>query len=164
MATTTVPFPLTRRRSKRSVRRPQPAPARRAGFLEVCFVKRIDNSRLRRQVNPERRRQCFTLLSLGGIVFGAFLMLAWQHFQCVRFGYGIQQLKNQQSSLVELNRELRLEQASLADPQRIDQLARKRLGLATPAPEQIIPLGSPEEPARARDGARQWAAEAPRGQ
>ncbi len=157
MATATVPYPSIRPRT-------QLASASRGGFPEVHFIKRIDNSRLRREVNPQKRRQCFTLLSLGGVVFVAFLMLAWQHFQCVRFGYEIQQLKSQQSSLVELNRELRLEQASLADPQRIDRLARKRLGLAPPAPQQIIRLGGAAEPAEATVAARNQASETPRGQ
>ncbi len=162
MATTSVPFPSIRR-PERPVRRPQLASASHAGFAEVYFIKRIDNSRLQREVNPARRRQCFTLLSLGGVVFAAFLMLAWQHFQCVHFGYQIQQLKSQQSALVEMNRELRLEQASLADPQRIDQLARKRLGLAPPAPQQIVRLGPSGAPAGATVAARSRASKAPRG-
>ena len=142
MATTTVPFPLMRRRPERSGRRTQLVSASRAGFPDIFIVKSIDNSRLFREVNPEKRRQCFTLLGLGGLVFFACLTLAWQHFQCVRLGYQIQQLKAQQSSFVELNRELRLEQASLADPQRIDRIARKKLGLAPPAPRQVLRLGA----------------------
>jgi cell division protein FtsL len=157
MATATVPYPNIRRS-------PQLASASRAGFPDVYVVKRIDNSRLSREVNPERRRQCFTLLGLGGLVFFAGLMLAWQHFQCVRLGYEIQQLKAQQSSFVELNRELRLAQASLADPQRIDQIARKKLGLAPPAPQQVVRLGASEAPGGAMVDARMQSAEPSRGQ
>lgn len=155
---------MIRRRSGTTRRPAQLAAATRAGFPDVYFVKRIDNSRLFREVNPERRRQCFTLLGLGGLVFFAGLMLAWQHFQCVRFGYEIQQLKARESSFVELNRALRLEQASLTDPQRIDRIARKKLGLAPPAPEQLVRLGGPDAPDGAMPDARTQSAELPRGQ
>ena len=92
-------------------------------------------------------------------------MLAWQHFQSVRTGYGIEQIKAQRSSLAEWNRELRLEQASLADPQRIDTLARAKLGLAPPTARQVIRLGAAVEPAEAAMAARnQETSETPRGQ
>ncbi len=164
MATTTVPFPMVRQRPERSGRRPQLVSASRAGFPDIFIVKRIDNSRLFRDVNPERRRQCFTLLGLGGLVFFAGLMLAWQHFQCVRLGYQIQQLKAQQSSFMELNRELRLAEASLADPQRIDRIARKKLGLSPPAPQQVVRLGGSEARGGAALDARIQSAEPLRGQ
>lgn len=60
-----------------------------------------------------------------------------QHFQCVRYGYQIQQLKTQKAALEQWNHQLILEHASLADPQRIDTLARQT-GLASPSPDQII--------------------------
>jgi cell division protein FtsL len=169
MATATIPFPQIRRKPARarklaSKKRPQLASASRGGFPDVYFVKRIDNSRVRRELNPERRRQCFTLLGLCSLVFICGLMLAWQHFQCVRTGYGIEQLKAQRSSLAEWNRELRLEQASLADPQRIDTLARAKLGLATPTARQVIRLGAAGEPAEATMATRdQASSETPRG-
>jgi cell division protein FtsL len=69
------------------------------------------------------------------------LLLASQHFQGVRYGYQIEQLKAERTALEEWNRQLRLEQASLADPQRIDTLARRKLGLTPPKPEQVVPMG-----------------------
>jgi cell division protein FtsL len=79
---------------------------------------------------------------LGILVFIFGLLFAVQHFQGVRFGYQIEQLKAQRSTMKEWNHQLCLEQASLADPQRIDRLARKKLGLASPEPEQVISLES----------------------
>jgi cell division protein FtsL len=115
--------------------------AGRASLLEFYFVKRIDNSRLRREIDPEKRRECFSLLGLGILVFLFGLLFAWQHFQCVRNGYQIEQLKAERGALEEWNHQLRLEQASLADPQRIDTLARKELGLVPPSAEQVIQVG-----------------------
>ncbi len=134
MATATATFPRARRRS-------QLVGATRRSFPDVYFVKRIDNSRLRREVNQEKRRECFGLLGLGILVFLFGLLFTWQHFQCVRYGYQIEQLKSQRAALEEWNHQLRLEQASLADPQRIDRLARRELGLAPPSPQRVIPMG-----------------------
>ncbi len=114
--------------------------AGRSHFTEFHFVKRIDNSRLRREVDPARRRDCFALLGLSALVFVFVLLFAWQHFECVRCGYQTEQLKAQQAALVEWNHQLHLEQAALADPHRIDALARSELGLAPPEAQQVIQL------------------------
>jgi cell division protein FtsL len=112
-------------------------------------VKHIDNSRLVRQVDRERRRECFRFLGLGVVVFLFVLLFAWQHFQCVRNGYQIEQLKDQYATLEEQNHRFRLEQAALADPKRIDTLARNRLGMIPPGPQQLIRVGGPEPAADA---------------
>jgi len=138
MATAVVTFPRTRRR-------PRNAPAAgRANFPEFYFVKHIDNSRLVRELDVERRRECFSLLGLGVLVFLFVLLFAWQHFQCVRYGYQVEQLKAEYATLEEHNHQLRLEQAALADPERIDTLARTRLGMVSPNPQQVIRVGWPE--------------------
>ena len=137
MATAALTLPKTRRR-------PRNAPAAgRATFPEFYFVKHIDNSRLVREVDVERRRECFSLLGLGVLVFLFVLLFAWQHFQCVRYGYQIEQLKSQYASLEEQNHRFRLEEAALADPERIDTLARTRLGMVTPGPQQVMRVGEP---------------------
>ena len=65
------------------------------------------------------------------------LSYAWQHFRAIEYGYKISELKTQRDSLVEMNRALRLEEASLRDPERIDTLARK-MGMVAPQPGQVI--------------------------
>src|SRR5581483_10583082 len=62
---------------------------------------------------------------------------AWQHFKAIEYGYKISELKVQRDNLVEMNRALRLEEASLRDPERIDKLARN-MGLVSPQPGQVI--------------------------
>jgi cell division protein FtsL len=112
--------------------------AGRAHFAEIYYVKHIDNSRLRRQIDPEKCRDCLSLLGLGVLVFLFGLLFAVQHFRGLRYGYQVEQLKAQRSSMQDWNHQLRLEHASLTDPQRIDKLARKKLGLVWPLPEQVI--------------------------
>ena len=62
---------------------------------------------------------------------------AFQHFKAIEYGYKIEQLKSQRDSLTEMNRSLRLEEASLRDPERIDRMARE-LGLQSPQAGQVM--------------------------
>ena len=135
MATVAVALPRMKRRP-----RTQPAGGR-GGITDIYFVKRIDNSRLRREVDREKRRECFCLLGLVVLVFLFGLHVAWQSFQCVRDGYQIEEVKAQRSALMEWNSALRIQHAALADPQRIDTMARRQLGLASPSPQQVIRVG-----------------------
>ena len=45
---------------------------------------------------------------------------ALQHFRAIEYGYKIEALRSQRDGLAEMNRALRLEEASLRDPERID--------------------------------------------
>ncbi len=113
----------------------------RARSPEIYFRKPIDNSRLRRDVDWAKRRECYRFLALGGVVFLFFLLVCWEHFECVRYGYEIQQLRSQQAAMQNWDNRLRMERASLANPQRIDRLAQTELGLIPPQPGQIVPVG-----------------------
>ena len=107
------------------------------GTPEIYFAKPIDNSRLVKVEDPRRSREMkqfgFTL----GCSFVLVMMFAWQHFKAIEYGYKIEALRNQSEGLVEVNRALRLEEASLRDPERIDTLARK-LGLQSPQAGQVM--------------------------
>jgi cell division protein FtsL len=62
---------------------------------------------------------------------------ALQHFRAIEYGYKIEALRSQRDGLGEMNRALRLEEASLRDPERIDVMARK-LGMQSPQPGQVV--------------------------
>ena len=151
MATVAVRLPRARRRASK------PLAGGRARFPEIYFVKRIDNSRLVREVDPEKRRECFRLLPLGILVFLSVLFFSWQHLQCVRAGYEIEELKEQRTAEQEWNRQLRLEQAALADPQRIDTLARRDLGMVSPTPQQVIQWGGADTAPAPQSGSAEFA-------
>ena len=140
MATAAVTLPKLRRRPV------NPLGAGRACFAEVYFTKHIDNSRLVREVEWGKWREYFNLLMLGILVFVFGFLFSWQHLQCVQIGYEIEGLKAQRIKLQEWNRQLKVSQAGLADPQRIDTLARKDLGMVSPSPRQVIQWGGAEEP------------------
>ncbi|MGE0404825.1 MAG: cell division protein FtsL [Candidatus Korobacteraceae bacterium] len=108
-----------------------------AGTPEIYFPKTIDNSRLVKVADPRRTREMrqFSLVLVA--LFALVMVYAWQHFSAVEYGYRIETLKSERDSLAEMNRALRLEQASLRDPERIDALARG-MGLQTPDVGQVV--------------------------
>lgn len=109
---------------------------------EFYTVKKIDNSRLRRQVAPNRFQDYARVAALGGILASGGLLYAWQHFQCLQLGYQLEELKAEKAQALELNQQLKLESASLSSPMRIDAIARQ-LGLTAPAPGQVAPVQAP---------------------
>ncbi len=109
------------------------------GTPEVYFNKSIDNSRVVRVADPKRTREMAMFLAAVCCLFVLVMTYAWQHFSAIEYGYRIEALQAQKSGLVEINRALRLEDASLRDPGRIDQLAR-HMGLQTPTAGQVIML------------------------
>jgi cell division protein FtsL len=107
------------------------------GTPEVYFAKPIDNSRLVKVENPLKSREMRHFGVALGLLFLLVMTFAWQHFRAIEYGYKIETLRVQRDGLVEMNRALRLEEASLRDPERIDMLARK-LGLQSPQAGQVM--------------------------
>lgn len=111
--------------------------------VQIYWLKPIDNSRLIRQRHPQRIRECWALLGVALVCLSVALLCAWQHYQFLHHGYQLEELRAQYAQLREWNHTLRLEQASLRDPMRIDTLARARLGLQAPSAGRWIPVGAP---------------------
>jgi cell division protein FtsL len=103
---------------------------------EFFTVKRIDNSRLVRPLQPNRMRECARLILLGGMLALCALLYAWQHFETIQLRYQLESLRGERSQAAELNQELKLEVAGLRSPGRIDVIARRQLGLTAPVPGQ----------------------------
>ncbi len=114
------------------------------GTPEVYFSKNIDNSRLVKVEDPRRHREMKQFGVALACLFLLVMTYAFQHFKAIEYGYKIEILKSQRNSLAELNRALRLEEASLQDPQRIDVLARK-MGLQSPQAGQVIHMDAPQQ-------------------
>jgi hypothetical protein len=110
---------------------------------EFYFQKTIDNSRLVKVTDPQRRREIRIFSTAVAALFMVMMFYAWQHFSSIEYGYRIEAQKAERERLVEVNRTLTLEAASLRDPGRIDALARK-MGLESTQPGQVIRL-NPED-------------------
>jgi hypothetical protein len=140
---------------------PNATPGRRpcwTGTPEVYFTKSIDNSRLVKIEDPRRAREMRQFGISLACLFLLVMAYAFQHFRAIEYGYKIQALKSKCDSVIEMNRALRLEEASLRDPERIDRLARA-MGLQSPEAGQVIemntalPEGSGAEVATLMSGA-----------
>lgn len=115
----------------------QPERRRRVRTPEFHFVHNFDNSRLVKAPDPARARQ-MRAFSAAVAVLGSLLMIyGLQHFYAIESGYRVESEKAVLEQLLEQNRQLRLSQAELTQPARIDQLARQ-LGLAAPQPGQVV--------------------------
>ncbi len=104
---------------------------------EVFFTKHIDNSRIVKADDPERRREMRIFTTVMTVLFVLVMVYVWQHFSSIEMGYKIEAQKHQVEELREQNRQIRLNEAQLTEPARIDKMARE-LGLDEPAPGQVI--------------------------
>ncbi len=119
-----------------------------AGTPEIYFSKAIDNSRLVKVEDPGHNREMKQFGTALALLFLLVFTYAWQHFKAIEYGYQIESAKRELTGLTEMNHALRLEDASLRDPERIDVLAR-RMGLVPPTPGQVIRLDSTSADAQA---------------
>ena len=125
---------------------------RRGPTPEMFFSKHIDNSRIVKADDPERRRDMRQFTLVMSLLFALTMVYVWQHFSAIEVGYRVEAQKTQVEQLRESNRQLRLTEAQLSDPGRIDTIARQ-LGLGEPAPGQVVrPEGAadPQQPVLAQ--------------
>jgi len=113
----------------------------RAGWeLQKSISGRLSTTRVFVKVeDPRRAREVKQFGIVLCILFALVMGYALQHFRAIEYGYQIESLRSQRDGLQEMNRALRLEEASLRDPERIDVMARK-LGLQSPQPGQVMHL------------------------
>ena len=112
-------------------------------MLEFQTVKRIDNSRLVRHVEPMKMRGFYRTVALSGVVAAFFVFYIYQHFRCIDLSFQLEELRAKQAEAAALNSSLKLEIASLRNPMRIDIIARRQLGLTEPLPTQVQEYEAP---------------------
>ena len=88
----------------------------------------------------DRRRLRDLLLVIAAVLpLGAGLLAyTWLQLETLRTGYRTEELSRRVHRLEQVERQLRLEAAHLAQPRRIAERARRELDLAEPAVEQVI--------------------------
>jgi len=114
-------------------------PLRRRGVRtpEFYFTHHIDNSRLVKAPDPVRVREMRLFSAAIAVLFSLIMVYGLQHFYAIENGYRVESEKQAVEQLRENNRQLKLAEAQLSQPGRIDLMARQ-LGLAEPAPGQVI--------------------------
>jgi cell division protein FtsL len=109
------------------------------GAPEIYFGKVIDNSRLVKIADPRGRREMAVFAAVLVVLLALVIVYVCQHASAIDYGYKIEKLRSDRDALSEANRTLKLEEASLRDPKRIDALA-KTMGLQMPQAGQVQAL------------------------
>jgi cell division protein FtsL len=114
-------------------------PERRRGVPtpEFYFTRHLDNSRLVKASDPVRVREMRVFAAALTVLFSLIMVYAVQHFSALESSYSVESEKQVRDQLREENRQLRLSEAQLSQPGRIDGMARQ-LGLAAPQPGQVV--------------------------
>jgi cell division protein FtsL len=114
-------------------------PLRRRGVRtpEISFTKHFDNSRLVKAPDPVRVRQMRIFSAAVTLLFSLVMIYGLQHFSAIEGSYRVVSEKQVCEQLREENRQLRLAEAQLTQPGRIDVMA-KQMGLASPQPGQVV--------------------------
>ena len=127
--------------------------ARRGPTPEVFFTKHFDNSRIVKADDPQRTREMRSFSISMAALFLLVMVYVWQHLSSIEYGYRVEAEKQQVEVMREQNRQLRLNEAQMTDPGRIDRIA-KQLGLDAPQPGQVVRPGmnssDPNAPALAQ--------------
>jgi cell division protein FtsL len=113
------------------------ARAKKPLLAEIYTVKKIDNSRLVRRVEPVKLRNLYKTVALGGIIAIFLMAYVYQHFRCIDLSFQLEEVKAKQVQAQGANGALKLEIATLRDPHRIDVIAQHQLGLKRPEAAQV---------------------------
>ena len=113
----------------------------------ILVPKAIDNSKVVREVDPRASRDLWWLFAVVAILVCGLVLYAWPHLQVREVDVARVRMSRERETLIEENRKLRLEKASLQNLRRVEQIATRDLGLRTPPPETLVVV---ELPAPAR--------------
>jgi len=97
---------------------------------------------LKRQKVTRRKKKgggtVFLLSLLIAILVCSLIFFVWARLQVTYLGYQISQANSEHKQLLKLNKQMKLEVASLKSLSRIESIAKKQLGLTNPEPGQMV--------------------------
>jgi len=105
----------------------------------LLFCKKIDNSRLVREPDLQARGTCWSVIATAGVVLLILTSASVPYVASTLAGYKLENLRSEESRLLNERRNLDLEEAELLSPARLDQIAHDK-HLAPPASGQVIRL------------------------
>jgi cell division protein FtsL len=111
------------------------AASNRVRGIHSAKPERIDRAGRKR-----RRRHIIAFAFLALCLVAVALLHVWLRLQVVHMGYVLSTTSKLQNQLEQENRELKVELATLTSPDRLEAMARKRLGLVSPDKGQVIVL------------------------
>jgi cell division protein FtsL len=85
-----------------------------------------------------RRPNLVPVLGFIALLLAVSLFFVWSRVQATRLDYEISHLEGRLRTVRQETSTLRLEAASLSNPERIERVARKKLNLRLPSADQVI--------------------------
>ena len=82
---------------------------------EFHTVKRLDNTRLVRHMEPVKMRNLYRTVALSSIIAAFFLLYIYQHFKCIDLSFQLEAARIQRVEAAALNSSLKLEIAGLSN-------------------------------------------------
>ena len=110
-----------------------------------------------REVDPRASRDLWWLLVLVATLVGGLVLYAWPHLQIRETARAQERMSRERERLLEENRKLRLEKASLENLRRVETIAHARPRACVP-PRAASSLVVVERPRPARAGRASWRA------
>ena len=99
-------------------------------------------TRLKRQTITRRtkkgRKPALLLSLLVTLLVCSLIFFVWARLQITYLGYQISQANSEHIQLVKLNKQMKLEVASLKSLSRIESIAKNQLGLVNPESSQMV--------------------------
>ena len=106
--------------------------------FEYAIKKDVRNNPIVREVDETKQRELWQSVGIAGFLVVVLLFSAWQHFELLRHGYQVEEIKRQHAAEEETARRLRLEIETLRSPKRIEALATQQLHLVAPSRDEAI--------------------------
>jgi len=109
------------------------------------YCKKIDNSRLVREADPQARGDCWSAIGAAAVILALLTGVAAPSVTNTLAGYKIESLRAEYQRLLDERRTLELEEAELLSPGRLEELAKKQ-NLVTPQSGQVVHLEDHSKP------------------
>jgi hypothetical protein len=103
------------------------------------YSKKIDNSRIIRQADPQARGECWSAVGAAGVLLMLGASIIAPHVGSVLAGYKLEALKQERQTLIDQKRDLEVKEAGLLSPEHLHDLAKVR-SLDTPGADQVYHL------------------------
>ena len=108
--------------------------------FEYAIKKDVRNNAIVREVDESRQRELWKSVAVAGFFVLAALFAALQHFELLRHGYRVEEMQQEKADAEEETRRLNVDIATLKSPQRIEQMATRKLHLVAPTRDEAIVL------------------------
>jgi len=106
--------------------------------FEYAIRRDVRNTGVVRTVDRARHRELWIWVAVGAALLGVLLVTAFQYYEFIAYGYGLDDVKGQIKAEQQIERQLRLEITTLQSPRRLERIATKDLHLVAPAADRAV--------------------------